>query len=54
MPEPSSAHPPRRRVGVFERLRVPADGSPAQTSPKFPGSSSNGMKLVESHFLIHS
>jgi hypothetical protein len=28
MPEPS--HPPRRRVGVYERLRGPADGSPAR------------------------
>jgi hypothetical protein len=31
MPEPPSSHPPRRRVGVYERLRGPADGSPAQT-----------------------
>jgi hypothetical protein len=30
MPEPSSAHTPRRRVGVYERLRGPADGSPAR------------------------
>jgi hypothetical protein len=28
MPEPS--HPPRRRVGVYERLRGPAGGSPAR------------------------
>jgi hypothetical protein len=28
MPEPSNA--PRRRVGVYERLRGPADGSPAR------------------------
>jgi hypothetical protein len=28
MPEPSSA--PRRRVGVYERLRGPAGGSPAR------------------------
>ena len=28
MPEPS--HTPRRRVGVYERLRGPADGSPAR------------------------
>jgi hypothetical protein len=30
MPEPSSPHPPRRRVGVYERLRGPAGGSPAR------------------------
>jgi hypothetical protein len=28
MPEPSNA--PRRRVGVYERLRGPAGGSPAR------------------------
>jgi hypothetical protein len=28
MPEPS--HRPRRRVGVYERLRGPAGGSPAR------------------------
>ncbi len=28
MPEPS--HTPRRRVGVYERLRGPAGGSPAR------------------------
>jgi len=28
MPEPS--HAPRRRVGVYERLRGPAGGSPAR------------------------
>ena len=30
MPESSSSHPPRRRVGVYERLRGPAGGSPAR------------------------
>jgi hypothetical protein len=30
MPEPLSSHRPRRRVGVYERLRGPADGSPAR------------------------
>jgi hypothetical protein len=30
MPEPSSSNPPRRRVGVYERLRGPAGGSPAR------------------------
>jgi hypothetical protein len=30
MPEPSSSHTPRRRVGVYERLRGPAGGSPAR------------------------
>jgi hypothetical protein len=30
MPEPSSSHRPRRRVGVYERLRGPASGSPAR------------------------
>jgi hypothetical protein len=30
MPEPSSSNAPRRRVGVYERLRGPADGSPAR------------------------
>ena len=30
MPEPSSSRSPRRRVGVYERLRGPADGSPAR------------------------
>jgi hypothetical protein len=29
MPEPSS-NAPRRRVGVYERLRGPAGGSPAR------------------------
>jgi hypothetical protein len=30
MPEPSSSNTPRRRVGVYERLRGPAGGSPAR------------------------
>ena len=30
MPEPSPSHTPRRRVGVYERLRGPAGGSPAR------------------------
>lgn len=30
MPEPSSSNAPRRRVGVYERLRGPAGGSPAR------------------------
>jgi hypothetical protein len=30
MPEPSSSNAPRRRVGVYERLQGPADGSPAR------------------------
>jgi hypothetical protein len=30
MPEPSSSNAPRRRVGVYERLRAPAGGSPAR------------------------
>jgi hypothetical protein len=30
MPEPSSSHTPRRRVGVYERLRGPAGASPAR------------------------
>ena len=30
MPEPSSSNAPRRRVGVYERLRGPASGSPAR------------------------
>jgi hypothetical protein len=30
MPEPSSPNPPRRRVGVYERLRGPTGGSPAR------------------------
>jgi hypothetical protein len=30
MPEPSSPNAPRRRVGVYERLRGPAGGSPAR------------------------
>jgi hypothetical protein len=30
MPEPPSSHAPRRRVGVYARLRGPADGSPAR------------------------
>ncbi len=30
MPEPPSSHEPRRRVGVYERLRGPAGGSPAR------------------------
>jgi hypothetical protein len=30
MPEPSSSHRPRRRVGVYERLRGPTGGSPAR------------------------
>ena len=30
MPEPSSSPRPRRRVGVYERLRGPAGGSPAR------------------------
>jgi hypothetical protein len=30
MPEPSSSNPPRRRIGVYERLRGPAAGSPAR------------------------
>ncbi len=30
MPEPSSSRGPRRRVGVYERLRGPAGGSPAR------------------------
>jgi hypothetical protein len=28
MPEPSSSNVPGRRVGVYERLRGPAGGSP--------------------------
>jgi hypothetical protein len=30
MPEPSSSHAPRRRVGVYERLRGPAGASRAR------------------------
>ena len=30
MPEPSPSHTPRRRVGVYERLRGRAGGSPAR------------------------
>jgi hypothetical protein len=30
MPEPSSSNAPRRRVGMYERLRGPAGGSPAR------------------------
>ena len=30
MAEPSSSNAPRRRVGVYERLRGPAGGSPAR------------------------
>jgi hypothetical protein len=30
MPEPSSSHAPRRRVGVYERLRGTAGGSPTR------------------------
>jgi hypothetical protein len=30
MPEPSPSNAPRRRVGVYERLRGPAGGSPAR------------------------
>jgi hypothetical protein len=30
MPEPSSPNAPRRRVGVYERLRGPAGASPAR------------------------
>jgi hypothetical protein len=30
MPEPSSSKAPRRRVGVYERLRGPAGASPAR------------------------
>jgi hypothetical protein len=30
MPEPSSPNAPRRRVGVYERLRGPAGGSPTR------------------------
>jgi hypothetical protein len=30
MPEPSSSNAPRRRVGVYERLRGPAGGLPAR------------------------
>jgi hypothetical protein len=30
MSEPSSSNAPRRRVGVYERLRGPAGGSPAR------------------------
>jgi hypothetical protein len=30
MPEPPSSNAPRRRVGVYERLRGPAGSSPAR------------------------
>jgi hypothetical protein len=30
MPEPSSTHTPRRRIGVYERLRGPPGASPAR------------------------
>jgi hypothetical protein len=30
MAEPSSSHTPRRRVGVYERLRGPPGASPAR------------------------
>ncbi|HEX2185057.1 MAG TPA: hypothetical protein VHN78_06085 [Chloroflexota bacterium] len=30
MPESSSSHAPRRRVGVYARRRGPAGGSPAR------------------------
>jgi hypothetical protein len=30
MPEPSSSNAPRRRVGVYERLRGPTGASPAR------------------------
>jgi hypothetical protein len=30
MAEPPSSNAPRRRVGVYERLRGPAGGSPAR------------------------
>jgi hypothetical protein len=30
MPEPSSSNAPRQRVGVYERLRGSAGGSPAR------------------------
>ena len=30
MPEPSFSNAPRRRVGVYERLRGPTGGSPAR------------------------
>jgi hypothetical protein len=30
MPEPSPPNAPRRRVGVYERLRGPAGASPAR------------------------
>jgi len=30
MPEPPSSNAPRRRVGVYERLRGPAGASPAR------------------------
>ena len=30
MPEPPSSNAPRRRIGVYERLRGPAGGSPAR------------------------
>jgi hypothetical protein len=30
MPEPSSSNAPRRRVGVYERLRGPASSFPAR------------------------
>jgi len=30
MPEPPSSNASRRRVGVYERLRGPAGGSPAR------------------------
>ena len=30
MPEPSPSNTPRRRVGVYERLRGPAGSSPAR------------------------
>jgi hypothetical protein len=30
MSEPSSSNAPRRRVGVYERLRGPTGGSPAR------------------------
>jgi hypothetical protein len=30
VPEPSTSHRPRRRVGLYERLWGPADGSAAR------------------------
>jgi hypothetical protein len=30
MPEPPSSNAPRRRIGVYERLRGPAGASPAR------------------------